>query len=145
MIALFLSTALQAAEPVAPINADPRTHVAIEGADVVAYFEQGESVKGSPEHTVTHNGAVWRFSTEAHRDAFAADPERFVPQYGGYCAWAVGNNYTAEIDPDAWRIVDGRLYLNYSPKIQRRWESDRDALIKAADQNWPGLIASPTP
>lgn len=115
--------------------------VAIEGYDPVAYFTEGKPVKGSKQHTFDWRGAQWRFSSAAHRDAFAADPERYAPQYGGYCAFAVAHGDTASIDPDAWTIVDGRLYLNYSPAVQQEWEADRDAFIEQADAAWPELQA----
>ena len=70
---------------------------------------------------------------------FIADPEKYAPAYGGYCAWAVANNYTASIDPDAWSIKDGKLYLNYSKLVRARWALDKDGNIETADKNWPGL------
>ena len=114
--------------------------VAVDGTDVVAYFTQGRPVAGSPEITHEWNGVTWRFSTEANRAAFAADPQAYAPQYGGYCAWAVSEGYTASTTPEAWRIVDGKLYLNYSRRIQRRWERDIPGRIAAGDANWPGLL-----
>ncbi|MEL6342570.1 MAG: YHS domain-containing (seleno)protein [Myxococcota bacterium] len=143
MMAFFFGLWIQtsaAAEPVPPVNAD-KNHIAVEGVDVVAYFEQGAVTPGSAEHTVEYQGATWRFSTAAHQNAFAADPSRYAPQFGGYCAWAVAHGYTASIDPQAWRIVDDKLYLNYSVNIQRKWERDRSAQIAAAEANWPTLIA----
>ena len=85
--------------------------------------------------------AIWRFETAAHRDAFAASPERFAPQFGGYCAWAVSRGYTADIDPEAWRIVEGKLYLNYSKRVQRMWEQDIAGNIAKGRTNWPGVLA----
>lgn len=128
-----------AAEPISPINVD-RNNVAVKGTDVVAYFEQGQPVAGSATFTAEYMGATWRFSTAAHRDAFAADPARYAPQYGGYCAWAVAQGYTAKIDPRAWRVVDDKLYLNYNLSIRKQWDADRDALIAAGNQNWPKLL-----
>jgi YHS domain-containing protein len=113
---------------------------ALAGYDAVAYFTDGAAVKGSEEHTFEWNGATWRFASAEHRDLFAADPERYAPQYGGYCAWAVSQGKTAPVDPERFDVVDGKLYLNYNQKIQKRWREDRDALIVAADENWPGLI-----
>ena len=114
---------------------------AIRGYDPVAYFAEGKPAKGSPDITYRFAGAEWRFASAANRDAFAADPRRYAPQYGGYCAWAVSQGYTAAIDPDAWRIEDGKLYLNYSRSVQRRWERDIPGNIAKADKNWPGLEA----
>lgn len=115
--------------------------VAIGGTDPVAYFAEGAPRAGSAEHSLDWNGATWRFASAANRDAFAADPEAYAPQYGGYCAWAVAEGYTAPIDPEAWRIEDGRLFLNYSRRVQRRWERDVPGNIARADGNWPAVLA----
>ncbi len=112
---------------------------AIRGYDPVAYFTQGEPAEGSAEHVVEYNSAQWRFTSAENRDLFAADPEKYAPQYGGYCAWAVANNYTASIDPHAWSIRDGKLYLNYSKFVRARWAVDKSGNIAKADKNWPGL------
>ncbi len=123
------------------INASTFGGVAIEGTDPVAYFTDGKPVKGSDEITHDWNGATWHFASAENRDLFAADPEKYAPQYGGYCAWAVSQGYTADIDPNAWRIEDGKLYLNYSSGIQERWMADIQGHITAADKNWPGVKA----
>ena len=73
-------------------------------------------------------------------DLFAADPEKYAPQYGGYCAWAVSQGYTASTDPEAWKIVDGKLYLNYSKSVQQTWEQDIPGNIAAGDGNWPKVL-----
>jgi hypothetical protein len=112
---------------------------AIRGTDPVAYFAEGRPVAGDPAYTYDWMGATWAFVSAGNRDAFAADPESFAPQYGGYCAWAVAEGYKAPIDPDAWRIVDGKLYLNFDHRIQARWERDIPGFIARADENWPGL------
>ena len=114
--------------------------VAVDGTDVVAYFSEGRPVAGDPAITHDWNGATWRFTSEANRAAFAADPEAYAPQYGGYCSWAVSNGYTASTVPEAWKIVDGKLYLNFSKRIQRRWERDIPGRIAAADANWPSVL-----
>ena len=115
--------------------------LAIRGTDPVAYFTDGRPVEGSAEFELEWNGATWRFSSAAHRDLFRADPQRYAPQYGGYCAWAVSQGYTASTDPEAWRIVDGKLYLNYSADVQRKWERDVAGFIAKADAAWPRLLA----
>jgi YHS domain-containing protein len=112
---------------------------AIRGYDAVAYFTQGKPVEGSPEHTADYNGAQWRFASAENRDLFTDDPEKYAPQYGGYCAWAVANNYTASTDPHAWTIKDGKLYLNFSKFVRTRWAIDKSGNIAKADVNWPGL------
>ena len=113
--------------------------LAIKGYDPVAYFTDGGPVEGSSDFEHKWNGATWRFASAAHRDLFAADPGKYAPQYGGYCAWAVSQNKKAPIDPEAWRIVDGKLYLNYSMKVQKTWEDDIPGFIKQGDANWPQL------
>ncbi|SEN47111.1 YHS domain-containing (seleno)protein [Palleronia pelagia] len=116
--------------------------IAIDGTDAVAYFTEGRPVPGDPSITHDWGGATWRFASAANRDAFAADPEAYAPQYGGFCAWAVSEGYTASTTPEAWRIVDGKLYLNYSRRIQRRWNRDIPTHISRGDANWPGLMGS---
>lgn len=116
--------------------------IAIRGADPVAYFTEGRAVTGSAEFAADWRGATWRFASAANRDAFLAAPERYAPAYGGFCAWAVAHGYTAPVDPEAWSIVDGRLFLNYSISVRAQWEPDKDALIVRGDANWPGLSAA---
>lgn len=113
---------------------------AIRGADPVAYFTQGRPVIGSEEFAAQWNDTTWHFASAENRDTFLADPEAFAPQYGGYCAWAVSQGYTASVVPEAWEIVDGKLYLNYSPRIQRRWARDIPGNIAAGDANWPQVL-----
>ena len=123
-----------------PINTN-RNNVAIRGYDPVAYFESGSPGKGSATQALDWNGATWYFVNAENRAAFEADPQRYAPQYGGYCAWAVSQGSTANIDPAAWKIVEGKLYLNYSPRIQKKWERDIPGHIAAADEQWPKLLA----
>ena len=114
--------------------------IAVDGTDVVAYFTQGAPVAGDRDITHPWNGVTWRFSSAENRDAFAANPNKYAPQYGGYCAYAVSEGYTASTTPGAWRIEDGKLYLNYSRRVQRRWERDIPGRIAAADANWPDVL-----
>ena len=114
---------------------------ALGGTDPVAYFTEGRPVAGSPAITHDWQGATWRFASEENRAAFAADPASYAPQYGGYCAWAVAEGYTASTTPDAWRIEGGKLYLNYSRRVQRQWERDIPGNIARANANWPGLAS----
>ena len=115
--------------------------IAIGGSDAVAYFTVGEPTMGVP--TVTHDwgGVSWQFASEESRDLFAANPEAYAPQYGGYCAWAVARGYLAPTIPEAWNIVDGKLYLNATLRIQRRWERDIPGFLAQAEENWPALKA----
>ena len=114
--------------------------VAVGGYDPVAYFTQGKPVMGNPSIALNHGGAQWHFSTTENRDAFKADPERYAPQFGGYCAWAVSQGYTAKGEPEVWKIVDGKLYLNYSSGVQQTWEGDIPGNIQRADANWPAVL-----
>lgn len=113
---------------------------AIDGTDPVSYFDEGRPIEGDSAFTYDWNGATWRFTSAANRDRFAATPEAFAPQYGGYCAWAVSQGYTASTDPEAWAIVDGKLYLNYSLSVQETWERDVPGNIALADKNWPSVL-----
>ena len=114
--------------------------IAIKGADPVAYFEQGAFVQGDNQFSYDWQGATWHFSSAENRDLFISQPEQYAPQYGGFCAWAVSQGATAPIDPTAWKIVDGKLYLNYNDKVQSRWQKDIPGNIAKADQNWPGVL-----
>jgi YHS domain-containing protein len=115
-------------------------HVAVDGSDVVAYFKEKKPVKGKADITHDWMGATWQFSSTANRDAFAADPEAYAPQFGGYCAYAVSEGYTASTVPEAWSIVDGKLYLNYSKRVRRIWERDMPGHIAKGNANWPGVL-----
>lgn len=117
-------------------------NIAIRGADPVAYFTQGAYVAGSSEYTYDWGGATWKFANREHRDLFASNPGQYAPQYGGFCAWAVSQGYTAPVDPNAWDIVDGKLYLNFNASIQRRWRRDIAGHVANANQNWPGVVNS---
>ncbi len=135
-VAVLLVAAAASAESV-----NRRQGLALDGYDPVAYFTEGRAVRGDSAIVFTHEGATYRFASAAHREAFAKEPGRYVPQFGGFCAWAVSRGYTAPIDPEAWRVVDGKLYLNYSRSVQKMWESDIPGNIRKADGNWPGLRA----
>ncbi|MGH7006302.1 MAG: YHS domain-containing (seleno)protein [Alphaproteobacteria bacterium] len=114
--------------------------VALRGYDPVAYFAESKPVKGSPEFSFQWKGAVWHFASAANRDAFEASPEKYAPQYGGYCAFGTAQGYTVATEPDAWKIVEGKLYLNYNQSVRTRWEQDIPGFIKSADGNWPGVL-----
>lgn len=137
-ILTFALATLSAKDPVDPVN-KTKNGIAIKGYDAVAYFTQSAPTKGSAEFTHEWNGAKWQFASAANRDSFAKDPARFAPQFGGYCAWAVSKNYTADTDPTAWKIVDGKLYLNYNAEVQKMWSQDIPGRIAAGDKNWPSL------
>lgn len=132
------TTLTRAAEP--PVYTGIVKGVAVGGFDPVAYFVDGRPARGREDLTLDHDGARWRFASEANRDAFKANPAKYAPQYGGYCAWAVSRGYTAKGDPDAWKVVDGRLYLNYDKSVQKAWEKDVPGNIKKGDSNWPKVL-----
>ena len=115
------------------------TGLAIDGYDPVAYFVENKPVKGLAEFTAEAGGAKYRFASAANRDAFVKDPRKYAPQYGAFCAYAVSKGYTADTDPLAWKIVDGRLYLNYNAGAQKKWEEDVPGNIRKGDANWPAL------
>jgi YHS domain-containing protein len=113
---------------------------AIRGYDPVAYFTDAKPVEGSDKFTHTWKGATWRFASAENRDRFVAAPEKYAPQYGGYCAYGVAGGYTVSIDPAAWSVVDGKLYLNYSRGVQSDWNKDIPGYIRKADANWPKAL-----
>lgn len=115
--------------------------VAVGGYDPVAYFTEKKPVKGSKDFTLVHDGATWLFSTAGNRDAFKAEPAKYTPQYGGYCAFAVSQGYTAKGDPNAWSIVGGRLFLNYNKSVRSDWEKASITLIPKGDANWPKVLS----
>ncbi len=114
--------------------------VAVGGYDPVAYFTAGRAMRGLPTLTTEHEGATWRFATAANRDLFLADPTRYAPQFGGYCAWAVANNYTAKGDPEAWTVHDGKLYLNYNESVRKNWAKDIPGNVRKGNSNWPKVL-----
>ncbi|MBL8544662.1 MAG: YHS domain-containing protein [Hyphomonadaceae bacterium] len=124
----------------APVYTGPLSRVAVGGYDPVAYFTDGRAVRGVEQYRTTYQGYEYRFASAAHLAAFRADPARYLPQYGGYCAWAVSQGYTAPGNPNNWRVVDGRLYFNYNGEIQQRWEQDIPGHIREADTNWPRVL-----
>jgi hypothetical protein len=110
---------------------------AIRGYDPVAYFVEHRAVKGSPTITIDYKGSRFQFTSVANRDRFREHPEQFAPQYGGYCAFGAAQGYKATTDPNAFTIVEQKLYLNYSVDVQAKWRRDPAGYIKKADQNWP--------
>lgn len=146
LLAAALLATSAAALPAAPAHGDDLIYtglfsdVAVGGHDPVAYFTEGAPVRGSRDFETEWNGATWRFASKANLDLFLADPDAYAPQYGGYCAWAIAEGYTAKGDPDFWNIVDGRLYLNFNAEVQTRWESDIPGHIERADANYPAVL-----
>ena len=116
---------------------------AIRGYDPVAYFRESRAVEGSEQFVDTWNNTTWYFASAENRDAFREDPERYAPQYGGHCAYAMRSGKLVSVDPEAWHIIDGKLYLNYSKRIQKRWLKDPAGFIAEADAQWADKHAMP--
>ncbi|MCG8357015.1 MAG: hypothetical protein MI920_15725, partial [Kiloniellales bacterium] len=146
--AAVLSTALLGA--VAPAQAADEINVvpglsiagaplALHGYDPVAYFTEGGPRRGSDQFVHVHDGAAYRFSSEAHLEAFAADPARYLPAYGGFCAFGVSVGKKFDGDPNLWKIEDGKLYLNLNEEIYETFLEDVDGNIRKADGNWPEI------
>ena len=113
--------------------------VAIQGYDPVAYFESNKAIEGNKEIAAEYNKAIYWFSSEANKALFLKNPEKYVPQYGGYCAYGVSENHTSPTDPKAFTIVEDKLYLNYNLKVKELWTKERDERIKKANENWKKL------
>ena len=129
----------QASFAVDPVYTGFFSDEAISGYDAVAYFTEGRPIAGSDEFVIEYKGAQWKFASQEHLDLFKADPEAYAPQYGSYCAYAVANGDTASAEPDLWTIHDGKLYLNYSRRINQRWNENMLEYIEQADANWPQI------
>lgn len=110
------------------------------GYDVVAYFKQGRAVEGKAAFATTFEDATWRFANAEDLADFKAKPFAYLPQYGGYCAWAVSQGHTASGDPNVWKIVNGKLYLNYDRDVQAKWNANIPKFIADADRNWPSVL-----
>ena len=139
IVAIIIAVAPAAAAQT-PINA-PTDNVAIQGYDPVAYFQEGAARQGSANFRYTWNDVAWHFVSQENVERFRSDPERYAPQFGGYCAWAASQGYVAGIDPNAWTVHDGRLYLNFSSGVRRRFMRGIEDNIRAAERNWPALAA----
>ena len=129
-----------AAESAPQVYIESSSDLAIRGTDPVAYFTEGQAVEGSSEYETEYQGATWRFSSAENQELFESDPEAYAPQYGGYCAKAVSEGNVVSTDPEAWRIVDDKLYLNYSPAVQAQWLEDIEGNIQLGDEMWPNVL-----
>jgi YHS domain-containing protein len=143
LLSLFLVNAASARSPIAAVNTEGG--LAIKGYDAVSYFDAGKPMRGSAQFSITYKGVVYRFASADHRNRFIAEPQSFLPQYGGYCAFAIAQNWIADIDPDEWAIVDGKLYLNNGFFAQALWSVDKSGNIAAGDRNWPLVPKLPEP
>jgi YHS domain-containing protein len=140
LITVASLAAAQAAPQKRLVNTD-RQALALKGHDPVAFFTEGRPVAGDPRFESNHIGVRYRFASAENKQAFDADPAQYEPQFGGFCAYAVSRGYTADIDPEAFQIVDGRLLMQYSKRARDLFNQDTLGNLKKADQNWPGLVA----
>jgi YHS domain-containing protein len=110
--------------------------LALRGFDTVAYYTAESAIKGDPKYSFAWRGATWYFASEENMNQFKANPEAYAPQFGGYCSYAVSQGYTADGDPQQWKVVDGKLYLNYNQKAKEAWEKEQGKFIKDGEKNW---------
>ena len=140
IVMLTVSAAVGRAASAAEIVNATAAGIAVDGFDTVAYFELGHPVKGRTDHSVVYKGVRWLFATPEHRNAFAADPERYAPKYNGFCAVAVSEGAAAEVDfVNGWTIVDGALFLNWSAAVKRIFLTELSERLPASRRNWPDL------
>ena len=143
-LGLGLGGTARAAQP--PINTltssffGGRSDTAINGYDTVAYFTVGQAVKGQDAYEHSWMGAKWKFSSQANLDLFKADPGKYAPQYGGYCAFGVAKGSLVKVEPDQFTVRDGKLYLNFDAKVQKQWLQDPARFIQIADERFPKLL-----
>jgi YHS domain-containing protein len=135
LLSMFVAGAALADSPIAAVNTEHG--LAVKGYDPVAYFTTGKPTPGLAQFSTTYKGATYRFTSAENRDRFIATPEKFVPQYGGYCAYAISLNKIADIDPEEWAIIKDKLYLNNGFLAQTLWSLDKSGNIARGDQNWP--------
>ena len=139
VFAVFVATPVVAATQASPVSAE--NGIAIQGYDPVAFFTVGKPLEGRAEHSIVYNGATWRFASADNLAVFKADPVRYAPQFGGYCAWAVSQHYLAPGDPKYWKVVDGKLYLNANARAKELWEADQADAIERGHANWPAVLS----
>lgn len=136
--ALFSTSVLAASDPIYTTFFSDK---ALKGYDTVAYFTEGKPVKGNSSFKTTYQGVTWLFSNKENLTMFKANPTKYAPQYGGYCAWAIGaKNSLAPGDPMQWTIYNDKLYINYDKEIQDKWLTDKDGFIQKADPQWPSIL-----
>lgn len=136
----FITAFAGPAKAGAPIYTGIFSNTAVSGYDTVSYFSPGGPVEGKSDFSTKWKGATWKFANASNLEKFKANPEKYAPQYGGYCAYAVAQDTLAYGDPKQWHIKDGKLYLNLSSSIKKKWLANRDEFIVQADQKFSGLI-----
>jgi YHS domain-containing protein len=134
---MLLATPVFAADLV---NVSGASHIAINGYDPVAFFTDGKPVYGLPSISATHQGAVYFFATEEHKKMFTQTPDKYAPQYGGFCAFGAGLGALAPVDISTWQVRNGKLYLNFNSDILKKFNADFNGNVAKANQNWPGLV-----
>jgi len=140
---LFNTTAMAAEPPINTLKAGVfggRTDTAINGYDTVAYFTVGKPVKGQDNLATDWRGAKWKFSSQANLDLFKSNPEKYAPQYGGYCAYGVTQGYLVKVEPDQFTLREGKLYLNYDAEVQAKWLKDPAGYILDGDTKFQALL-----
>lgn len=144
--AIVFATGIAIAEPAFAAGLDVNTTVtglALRGYDPVSYFANKKPIMGDFTITAEYNGATYRFSSEAHKAMFEKDPAKYVPQYGGFCAFGTSQGYKVDGDPNVWKVVDDKLYLNLAPAVAERWVKDIPGYVKSADKNWSSIKDKP--
>ena len=121
------------------LNVD-KSGVGIKGYDPVAYFTYNQPIKGSAQFQSDSNGVTYHFASARSKAVFDANPGKYEPQFGGFCAWAVSQGYTAPIDPNAFQVVNGRLLLQYSLSVRKQFSQDTEGNLRKADANWPAIV-----
>lgn len=116
---------------------------ALQGYDTVAYHTQGRAVKGNGFNVSEYKGATYLFASKENKEAFDANPERYLPAYGGFCAYGASVGKKFEADAEAWKVVDGKLYLTLDREIQKQWNEDVSGHIAKADKNWETIKGKP--
>ena len=136
-VTLLLSASAFAGELV---NVSGASKIAVSGYDPVAFFTDSKPVNGSPFITEEHQGATYFFASEEHKKLFTASPDKYAPQFGGYCAYGVGLDKLFPVDINTWQVRNGKLYLNLNADILKKFNADFDGNVTKADKNWPGLV-----
>ena len=138
ILALLVSSSSMAA---APVYTSLFSSNAIGGYDATSYFDEGKAVKGSKKYQTKYKGAVWSFKSAANLAKFKANPQHYAPQYGGYCAWAVGaKKELVSGDPKQWTIYKNKLYINYDKAVKNKWLKNKAGFVQSGNKNFPSLI-----
>lgn len=140
---LLAFATISAASAAELVNADAHAKIALQAYDPVAFFTDSRATKGSPFIAATHQGYTYLFATEAHREEFQKNPDKYLPAYGGYCAFGVSIGKLFPVEMDTWEIVDGRLVLQFNQEIRKKFAEDKPANLRKAEANWPKLVTSP--